>query len=86
MINSDIAISSGGSTLYELAVTKTPALVMLQAKNQVRVAEKLDGKSLINLGYDEKIINISKYIISLIRKKSNYISDFINCNGINFNI
>jgi spore coat polysaccharide biosynthesis predicted glycosyltransferase SpsG len=51
MLKSDIAISSGGSTLYELAVTKTPALVLLQADNQVRVAEKLDGKTIKNLGF-----------------------------------
>ena len=48
MIKSEIAISSGGSTLYELAATKTPALVMLQAENQIRVAEKLDGKSAVS--------------------------------------
>jgi len=51
MIKSDIAISSGGSTLYELAVTKTPALVLLQAENQIMVAEKLDEKRVINLGF-----------------------------------
>jgi len=67
MLKSDIAISSGGSTLYELAVTKTPALVLLQAKNQIRVAEKLDGESIINLGFRDEveflITNIRKFII-----------------------
>jgi UDP-2,4-diacetamido-2,4,6-trideoxy-beta-L-altropyranose hydrolase len=86
MVRSDIAISSGGSTLYELALTKTPALVLLQAENQVRVAEKLDGKSGMNLGYEEKFTNISKGIIDLIMNKNDYINDFINRKKINFNI
>jgi UDP-2,4-diacetamido-2,4,6-trideoxy-beta-L-altropyranose hydrolase len=67
MIKSDIAISSGGSTLYELAVTKTPALVLLQAENQVRVAEKLDGQSIINLGFDNSVNIIKLSIIKLIK-------------------
>jgi len=74
MLKSDIAISSGGSTLYELAVTKTPAVVMLQAENQVRVAEKLNGESVLNLGYEEKIIDISESITNLIRKKNDGLS------------
>ncbi|SDC92567.1 UDP-2,4-diacetamido-2,4,6-trideoxy-beta-L-altropyranose hydrolase [Halanaerobium congolense] len=86
MIKSEIAISSGGSTLYELAATKTPALVMLQAENQIRVAEKLDGKSVVNLGYEENITNISEGIIGLMRNKNDYINDFINSKKMNFNI
>jgi UDP-2,4-diacetamido-2,4,6-trideoxy-beta-L-altropyranose hydrolase len=86
MLKSDIAVSSGGSTLYELAVTITPALVILQSKNQVMVAEKLDDKSVINLGYEEKIINIADSIIDLIKNKDNYINKFINPKKINFNI
>lgn len=86
MIKSDIAISSGGSTLYELAVTKTPPLVLVQAENQVRVAEKLDGESVMNLGYEEKLANISKSIIDLIMNKNDYINNSINRKKINFNI
>ncbi|PUU87598.1 UDP-2,4-diacetamido-2,4,6-trideoxy-beta-L-altropyranose hydrolase [Halanaerobium sp.] len=86
MIKSDMAISSGGSTLYELAVTKTPALVLLQADNQVRVAEKLDGKSIINLEYEHRIINIADGITDLIKNRDNYINDFINRKKMDFNI
>lgn len=68
MIKSDIAISSGGSTLYELAVTKTPALVLLQAENQVRVAEKLDGKNIVDYKFENSIKKIGLSIISLIKK------------------
>ena len=73
MINSDIAISSGGSTLYELAVTKTPALVILQAENQIRVAEKLEGKSIVNLGYDKDIDRIIKNLSNLIYHLHDYV-------------
>jgi len=69
MIKSDIAISSGGSTLYELAITKTPALVLLQAENQVRVAEKMDGKSVINLGFENSNLMIKENFKILIYKK-----------------
>jgi len=76
MLKSDIAISSGGSTLYELAVTKTPALVLLQAENQVRVAEKLDGKIIINLGYEISSntveINLEKLLKEWSEKYYNY--------------
>ena len=71
MRKSDIAISSGGSTLYELVVTKTPDLVLLQAENQVRVAEKLDGKSIINLGFENK--NIRFGIKEILEKRINLI-------------
>ena len=73
MINSDIAISSGGSTLYELAVTKTPALVMLQAENQIRVAEKLEGESIVNLGYEKDIDKIIKNLSNLIYHFHDYV-------------
>jgi UDP-2,4-diacetamido-2,4,6-trideoxy-beta-L-altropyranose hydrolase len=73
MLKSDIAISSGGSTLYELAVTKTPALVMLQAENQVRVADKLDGKSIINLGFESEDIEYT--FKKIVEKKINLINN-----------
>jgi|Wag4MinimDraft_11_1082651.scaffolds.fasta_scaffold03760_3 UDP-2,4-diacetamido-2,4,6-trideoxy-beta-L-altropyranose hydrolase len=71
MVKSDIAISSGGSTLYELAVTKTPALVLLQAENQVRVTNELDGKSIIKLGFENK--NIRFGIKEILEKRINLV-------------
>jgi UDP-2,4-diacetamido-2,4,6-trideoxy-beta-L-altropyranose hydrolase len=73
MIKSDIAISSGGSTLYELAVTKTPALVLLQAENQVRVADKLDGESIINIGFKKKYYEVKNELLKLIKVRNKLI-------------
>ncbi|MDA8233938.1 MAG: UDP-2,4-diacetamido-2,4,6-trideoxy-beta-L-altropyranose hydrolase [Clostridia bacterium] len=51
MLGSDLAISSGGSTLYELATTGTPGVVLLQAENQILAAEKMAQEgTVINLG------------------------------------
>lgn len=52
MINSDMAISAGGSTLYELAITGTPTISLIQANNQLLVAKDMAEKGIIkNLGY-----------------------------------
>ncbi|TDX58935.1 UDP-2,4-diacetamido-2,4,6-trideoxy-beta-L-altropyranose hydrolase [Orenia marismortui] len=56
MLNSDLAISAGGGTLYELAACGIPAIVLLQAENQILAAEKMDQKgSIINLGFGDQI-------------------------------
>jgi UDP-2,4-diacetamido-2,4,6-trideoxy-beta-L-altropyranose hydrolase len=78
MIKSDIAISSGGSTLYELAVTKTPGLILLQADNQIRVAEKLDGKSIMNLGFEDDFQVIAKRLKEFIKMNDNYLEEIFN--------
>ena len=56
MMNSDLAISAGGSTLYELAATGTPAITLLQADNQIKVAEAMDREGVvINLGFGDLV-------------------------------
>lgn len=50
MLRSDLAISAGGSTLYELAACGTPALVFILADNQKAIVEKMD-----ELGYVMKL-------------------------------
>lgn len=46
MLESDIAISSGGSTLYELCACGTPTLAFIYAENQEFIVKKMD-----ELGY-----------------------------------
>lgn len=61
MINSDVAISAGGSTLYEFAACGTPTLAFILAENQRFLVEKMAELGyVINLGWhdelDEKIV------------------------------
>ncbi len=47
MLDADIAISAGGQTLYELAATGTPTVVVQVAGNQAGNIEALSGKGVI---------------------------------------
>lgn len=52
MKNSDIAISASGSTVYELGVIGVPTILIVQAKNQEKIAHYLDQNNImLNLGY-----------------------------------
>lgn len=52
MEHADICISSSGSTLYELASLGVPTLFVIQADNQLRLAEYMEkNKIMINLGW-----------------------------------
>ena len=69
MMKADIAVSAGGGTLYELAVTGTPAIVILQAENQIPIANAMEKEgTIINLGFgnDVKIEKLTDSIIDLL--------------------
>ncbi len=52
MESADICISSGGSTLYELASLGVPTLFVIQADNQLRLAEYMEkNQIMVNLGW-----------------------------------
>ena len=52
MESADVCISSSGSTLYELASLGVPTLFIIQADNQLRLAEYMEkNKIMINLGW-----------------------------------
>ncbi|MDI3546983.1 MAG: hypothetical protein PWR10_635 [Halanaerobiales bacterium] len=56
MLNCDLAVSAGGSTLYELAATGTPALALLQAENQALAAQYFEKAGIIiNLGPGDRV-------------------------------
>lgn len=55
MVSCDIAITAGGTTLYELAATGTPGIAVLQADNQLQAAEVMAQRgTVINLGLGDK--------------------------------
>jgi UDP-2,4-diacetamido-2,4,6-trideoxy-beta-L-altropyranose hydrolase len=71
MLESDLAITAGGTTLYELAATGTPAVVLLQADNQVLAAKEMERLgTIINLGFGNKV-EIEKLAATLIEIAKN---------------
>ena len=56
MLSCDIAITAGGITLYELARTGTPAVVLLQAKNQITAAKEMNAiGNIVNMGMGNEL-------------------------------
>lgn len=59
MLNSDIAISSGGSTLYELCSCGTPTLAFIYADNQLPLVEKLSNSGyVVDMGWYNDDLNL----------------------------
>lgn len=58
MLDSDIALSAGGSTLYELCACGTPTIAFVTADNQEFIVDKMhECGYLINLGFCNDIDN-----------------------------
>lgn len=56
MLRSDLAISAGGSTLYELAACGTPALAVILADNQEGIVRKMDEQGYaMSLGWYDQL-------------------------------
>lgn len=56
MVDADIAISSGGSTTWELCCLGVPALQIILAENQMNVITELDDRGVTtNLGWHEDV-------------------------------
>lgn len=67
MLRSDIAISSGGSTLYELCACGTPILAFIYADNQEFIVKKMDELGYVkSLGWYDKIK--SKKLLTLFKQ------------------
>jgi len=73
MIKSDIAISSGGSTLYELCACGTPTLAFIYADNQEFIVKKMDELGyVISLGWYDAINN--QQLLDKIKKIKNNVN------------
>lgn len=72
MYKSDLAISSGGSTLYELCACGTPTLAFIIADNQEKVVKNMSNSGYVdNLGrYNE--LATEKLINGILKISNNY--------------
>ncbi|WP_206707704.1 UDP-2,4-diacetamido-2,4,6-trideoxy-beta-L-altropyranose hydrolase [Koleobacter methoxysyntrophicus] len=91
MLKSDIAISAGGSTLYELCACGTPTLAFIMADNQEFIVKKMDELGYLkSLGWyynldDKKLLKLIKTFIkdySLRIKLKNKGRSLINAKGV----
>ncbi len=72
MHKADLAVSAGGGTLYELAAAGTPAVVLLQADNQIPMVEAMEKEgTIINMGFGSrmKINNLTETLIDLMNDR-----------------
>lgn len=80
MLKSDIAISAGGSTLYELCACGTPTICYCIAENQSRNVKKLNEDGLVlyagNIveNKDDTLDKISYYIADFVHNKNKRVS------------
>lgn len=62
MLASDLAITGGGTTLYELATTGTPALAFCLADNQgENIKAMSEYGTVVNLGHEDKLMEEKSY-------------------------
>ena len=68
MMNADIAISAGGTTLYELCACGTPTISYTFVDNQIDNAKQFDEDGLIRYAGDVRDGDIVKSINSILKK------------------
>jgi UDP-2,4-diacetamido-2,4,6-trideoxy-beta-L-altropyranose hydrolase len=73
MVWADIAISAGGTTCWELALMGLPNIILVQAENQLKIADGLNRAGVaLNLGwhYDVSVDDISCTAKDLLQQES----------------
>lgn len=71
MEKADLAVSAGGTTLYELCALGTPAISYSLADNQLDSAAKFNADGMIDYAGDVREGDISSGILNLIEKYKN---------------
>lgn len=69
MVKADLAVTSGGSTSWELCCLGLPALQIILAENQADIVEELDRREMtVNLGWYDRVTgsDISSALLKLI--------------------
>ncbi len=70
MQKADIAVSAGGSTLYELCACGTPAISYAFADNQLENVRKFDADNIIDYAGDLRSDDVPERILALLGKLS----------------
>lgn len=68
MQNADLAVSAGGTTLYELCACGTPAISYALADNQLDNVRKFEEDDIIDYAGDVRCDNVAENIKKLIQK------------------
>lgn len=62
MLSSDIAISAGGSTLYELSACGTPTLTFAVAENQKNIVTAFENRKAVLTGFFDEEFDENKFV------------------------
>lgn len=92
MVKSDLAISTGGSTLYELCACGIPTIAFIMAENQKEIVNMLSSKGYIeSLGWYENLCSHDHILVSKVKdlccdygkreKLCKYAKSLIDCKG-----
>ena len=71
-LQSDIAISAGGTTCYELAYFGIPNIIITVATNQLNIAKELNKKNISTYIGSKEEISLEKLKVGVLELINNY--------------